>query len=119
MLIRWGVRLGVALACAAGIVASLIARESRMTEQEAFRVAIEGGDPRRSLALLDDSRRLNPDFAIDLAAAQLSPPRRAVAILRKAAERDPDNAEVWLRLSEHELRAGDRVAARRSYARAR
>src|SRR5829696_5931849 len=51
--IRSTVRLGVALLCAAGIVASLVARDSRATREQAFQTYVETRDVPRTLQLLD------------------------------------------------------------------
>jgi predicted Zn-dependent protease len=116
--IRLVLRVGIALACVAGVVVSVTARDSRTTEQEAFRVYIDEKDPQRALALLHDATTLNPDWAIDVGKARLTR-GQGVAILQKAAEREPDNAELWVRLAQQQVLAGDRAAAARSYAKAR
>ena len=118
MAARLTVRLGIALVCVAGVVASLIARDSRTTEQDAFQYYIQTKDPRGTLQRLDDARTLNPDFAIDIGAARLDR-QNAVRILQKAAKDEPENAEVWVRLSQQQVVAHDAAGAQRSYARAR
>jgi hypothetical protein len=115
---RLTVRLGIALVCAAGAVASLMARDSRTTEQGAFRYYIQTKDARGTLQRLNDSRTLNPDFAIDVGKARLDRPN-AVRILQDAVHREPENAELWLRLAQQQVIAHDRAGAQRSYARAR
>ena len=106
------------LACVAGVVVSLIARDSRTTEQEAFAVYIETKNPQQTLKLLNEAKRLNPDFAIAVGEARLRK-GQGVAILLKAVEREPENAELWVRLAQQQVVAGDREGAQRSYARAR
>ena len=118
MAARLTVRLGIALVCVAGVVASLIARDSRLTEQDAFQYYIQTKDPRGTLKLLDDSKTLNPDFAIDVGEARLDRPN-AVKILQEAVRREPENAELWVRLAQQQVLAKDRAGAQRSYARAR
>ena len=102
----------------AGVVVSVTARDSRNTEQEAFRVYIDQKDARRTLALLDDASTLNPDWAIDVGKARLTR-GQGVAILQRAVEREPENAELWVRLAQQQVAAGDRAGAARSYAKAR
>lgn len=97
---------------------SLIARDSRTNEQDAFQYYIQSKDPRGTLERLDDSRALNPDFAIDIAEARLDEPN-AVRILEKAVREEPENAELWVRLAQQQVIAKDQPGAQRSYARAR
>ena len=118
MAARLTVRLGIALVCVAGVVASLIARDSRTTEQDAFQYYIQTKDPRGTLKRLDDSKTLNPDFAIEIGRARLDR-ANAVKILQDAVKREPENAELWVRLAQQQVVAKDPAGARRSYARAR
>lgn len=118
MAARLTVRLGIALVCVAGAAASLIARDSRTTQQDAFRYFVETKDPRGTLERVDAAETLNPDFGLDVARARLDR-ANAVKILRKALEREPENAELWVSLAQQQVLAGDRAGARRSYARAR
>jgi predicted Zn-dependent protease len=115
---RLTVRLGIALVCVAGVVVSLIARESRTTEQDAFQYYIQTKDPRGTTQRLNDARTLNPDFAIDVGKARLDRPN-AVKILEKAVGKEPENAELWVRLAQQQVVARDSAGAQRSYARAR
>jgi predicted Zn-dependent protease len=108
----------VALVCVAGVVASLIARDSRTTEQDAFHYYIQTKDPRGTLKRLDDSKPLNPDFSIDIGEARLDRPN-AVRILERAVRKEPENAELWVRLAQQQVIAKDPAGAQRSYARAR
>lgn len=101
-----------------GVVASLIARDSRTTEQAAFGYYFDTKDPRGTVKLLEEARRLNPDFAIEIGKARLLK-GRGVQILQDAVDREPENAELWVRLAQQQVIAGDRAGARRSYARAR
>ena len=112
------IRGGVALACACAVVASLIARDSRLDEQDAVKRLFVTGDIPRAVERLEDARRLNPDYAIDIGLARLLP-ARSVPILRAAIRREPYNGELWLRLAQRQVVAGDRAGARRSYSRAR
>ena len=108
----------MALVCVAGVVASLIARDSRTTEQDAFQYYIQTKDPRGTLKRLDDSKPLNPDFSIDIGEARLDRPN-AVRILERAVRKEPENAELWVRLAQQQVIAKDPAGAQRSYARAR
>jgi predicted Zn-dependent protease len=116
--IRLTVRLVVAVLCAAGIVASLVARDSRVTREQAFKSYVETRDVPRTLQLLDDARPLNPDFGLDVGEARLKA-AEGVAILEGALRREPENAELWVELSRKQQAVGDRAGARRSWARAR
>lgn len=116
--IRVTVRVLVALACVAGVAVSLIARDSRIKEQEAFAVYFEHRDRGAALELLREARTLNPRFSLAIAEARLRPDR-GVAILREAVRNEPGNWELWMRLAQQQVRAGDRAAAARSWARAR
>jgi predicted Zn-dependent protease len=100
------------------VVVSVIARDSRTTEQRAFQVYIETKNPQAALKLLNDAKPLNPDFAIWVGEARLKK-GQGVAILRRAVAREPENAELWVRLAQQQVVAGDKAGARRSYARAR
>jgi hypothetical protein len=115
---RLTVRLGIVLVCVAGLVVSLIARDSRTGEQDAFRHYIDTQDGPGTLKRLEDSRTLNPDFSIDIGRARLDR-ANSVKILQEAVEREPENAELWVRLAQQQVRAKDPAAAQRSYARAR
>jgi predicted Zn-dependent protease len=116
--IRLTVRLVVVVLCAAGIVASLVARDSRVTREQALLVYVETADVPRTLQLLDDARPLNPDFGLDVGEARLKG-AEGVAILEKALRREPENAELWVELSRKQRAVGDRAGARRAWARAR
>ena len=118
MVARLTVRIGIALVCVAGVAVSLIARDSRTTEQEAFRYYIETKDAPGTAALLEDSRTLNPDFRIDIGLGRVDR-RRAVRVLEDAVRREPENAELWLRLAQQQNLAKDSAGASRSYGRAR
>jgi predicted Zn-dependent protease len=115
---RLTVRLGIALVCVAGVVVSLIARDSRTTEQAAFGYYVQTHDARGTLKRLDDAKPLNPDFSIDIGEARLDRPN-AVRILQKAVKDEPENAELWVRLAQQQVVAHDSAGAQRSYARAR
>jgi predicted Zn-dependent protease len=112
------VRLAVALVCAAGVTVSVISRDSRLRGEDAFRLYYEKRDARGAIAVIGESRRLNPTYHLDLAEAELDR-AHGVQILQRALDREPENAELWLALSRHQNAAGDRAAAKRSYARAR
>ena len=106
------------LACVAGVVVSVISRDSRVKAEEVFRVYNENRDAGAALKLLDESRTLNPNFELDIAQAQLDRPR-AEAILVPALREEPEIAETWLALASERREAGNLPGARRAYARAR
>lgn len=122
--IRLAVRLVVVLLCAAGVTVSLISRDSRIRAEDAFVYYYEQRDPRGGLERIDDSRRLNPNYQLDIAEASLHATAfrdlpRALEILNRAADREPENAEVWVRLAQAYKAHGDEEAARRAYDRAK
>ena len=108
----------LAFACGAGVVVSLMARDARIGTEDALRYYFATRDPQGTLKRFDDARLLNPAFGIDVARANLQP-GKALAILRRAIAREPENAELWLRLAQRQVVEGDRAGAQRSYARAR
>jgi predicted Zn-dependent protease len=108
----------VVLACAAAIVLSLIARGSHLAAEEAFGHYVTTHDVPGTLKLLHRSRRLNPAYDVLIGEARLTK-GQGVAILARAVRREPENWELWLRLSQQQIAAGDRPGAQRSYARAR
>jgi predicted Zn-dependent protease len=111
--------VGVALLCAAGVTVSVIARHSRVEAEGAFAYYFETHDKAGALKRIDDSRPLNPSFQLDIAEARLKPPAEGVQILTRTVHTEPENAEVWLRLAQQQVAAGDREAGRRSYLQAR
>ena len=116
-------RVGVAGACAAGIVASLITYRSEARLQESFRSAVAGRPPAEIVDLLDSSRPLNPDSARETGGAAFllrhGQPQRAEQWLRRALRSEPENARVWLTLARLQVARGQDAAAHRSYERAR
>jgi predicted Zn-dependent protease len=117
--IRLLVRASVVALCAAGIVASVIARNSR--EQPAliyYDLGVDHNVP-RALHRLAEAHRLNPSSDIDVVRARLATGTEGVTILQKAVDREPENAVLWVRLAQQQVKHGQTAAAQRSYARAR
>jgi predicted Zn-dependent protease len=112
------IRGAVVLLCAAGIVTSLIARDSRRTQATAFLDYFHDRDAARAFARLDDAKRLNPDSSIAIAQARLAKGSGYVAILQQAVDREPQNAILWVRLAQHQANRGDKLGAQQSYQRA-
>src|SRR4051794_6460295 len=94
------VRAGVLLACLAVAIVSLTVRDSKIAGEDAIRHYFETRDARGTLRLIDESKRLNPDFRLRIAEARLS--LNGVQILRDALRREPENAELWLRLAQQQ-----------------
>src|SRR3954452_12117708 len=119
--LRLAVRLAVALVCVAGVAVSIISRDSRIDAEKAVVYYIfHRDDVQGSIDRLQAARRLNPSFELDVFEARLLPPRQGAALLlHRTLREEPENAQVWLALSELQARGGDRPGARRSYARAR
>jgi predicted Zn-dependent protease len=115
---KLAVRLLVALACAGGVVVSVISRDSRVESEAAFFRFFDKGNRQDAIRHFRHAKRLNPAYALDIGLARLQPDR-GVAILSDAVRREPENAELWLRLAQQQAHAGDLAAAKRSYARAR
>jgi hypothetical protein len=113
------VRVAVALACVAGVVVSIISRESRIEAEEALVYYVHTRDLPRTIERLGDSRRLNPSAGIDIFESKIVPPREGIRILLRALEEEPENAELWVALADAQARAGDRAAAERTWQRAR
>jgi hypothetical protein len=107
------------LACAAAIVCSLIARDSHLQGERAIFYFFDTHDTNGTLKLIDESKPLNPDYRQAITEARLTKSPGGVAILQRALRREPENGELWLRLSQQQVLAGDRAGAKRSYARAR
>jgi tetratricopeptide (TPR) repeat protein len=118
VLIRLVLRAGVALACVSAVVVFVIARDTRLEVESAFVDYVHTRDAKAAVAGFERGRRLNPDYNLDIALARLQP-EKGVAILSRALKREPENAELWVRLAQQQAHAGDRAAAKRSYARAR
>jgi cytochrome c-type biogenesis protein CcmH/NrfG len=112
------VRAGVALACAAAVVVSLKARDSRIDAEVAFGYYAKTKDGSGALARFEAARPLNPNYQIDVVESRLRPEQGA-EILRRVLRKEPENVELWLRLSQRQVIDGDRAEAERSYARAR
>jgi predicted Zn-dependent protease len=117
--IRLSVRLLVALACVAGVAVSVISRDSRLEAEKAQVYYGTTGDKQGAIQRIHDARRLNPSYPLDIAEARLLAPAAGVALLERSTHREPQNAELWLALSQEQVRAGDRSGAARSYERAR
>jgi predicted Zn-dependent protease len=106
------------LLCAAGVTVSVISRDSRLQAEGVFRYYFATKDTRGAKARIADARTLNPTYQLDLAEAELDP-AHAVPVLKRAVDKEPENAELWVALSRHQAQSGDRAGAKRSFARAR
>jgi predicted Zn-dependent protease len=113
------VRLAVALACVAGVVVSIISRESRIEAEVALVYIAQTRDARGGVERLEESRRLNPNSGIDVLESKILPPREGIPILLRALKKEPESAELWVALADAQNRAGDRAAAERTWQRAR
>jgi cytochrome c-type biogenesis protein CcmH/NrfG len=115
---RLAVRLAVALACVAGVAVSVTSRDSRVAAEKAYAYSIRTHDARGTLERIDEARRLNPDYRLDIAEARTLPPRQGEVVLERSLRREPENAELWVELSVVQARLGDFAATARSYRRA-
>lgn len=118
MAVRLLARILVVVACVAAVVVSVIARDSRLAEERAYKAYFQRTDTSTALRDLDKAEALNPNYGIDLARARIQP-ERGPAILEQAVRKEPDNGELWLLLAELQRNAGNEDAARRAYLRAR
>jgi len=116
--LRLAVRLAVALACVAGVAVSITSRDSRVAAEKAYAYSIHTRDARGTLARIDDARRLNPDYRLDIAEARSLPPKQGKVVLERSLRREPENAELWVELSVIQARLGDFPGTARSYRRA-
>ncbi len=119
--------------CVVGALMALVAYRSERRADEVVRLALltartSTADPaaserhrRRALDLLRTARLLNPDTNLDVQKGLFLEPdqRRALAVLRDAANDEPENVFLWLTLSKAQERDGHLPAARAAYARAR
>jgi hypothetical protein len=119
VVLRVAVRLAVALACVAGVVVSVMSRDSRLAAEDAFAYYALTQDARGGIERLEDARRMNPTTGIDILESKIVPPPQGIVILRRALEHEPENAELWVALSDAQARGGDRAAATRTWDHAR
>jgi predicted Zn-dependent protease len=112
------IRGAVVLLCAAGIVVSVIARDSRETQANVFVAFFHSHDAAAALRMLHDAKALNPDSSIAIAEARLTKGPGYVTILQQAVDREPQNAVLWVRLAQHQANRGDKLGAQESYRRA-
>ena len=118
------IRASVVVACVAGVVASIIVHRSDERTRQGFEQVLAGSKSDATLRLLESAEsRLNPDAVreIGMAGVIARQGRTAEAeeLLADLAEREPENAFVWVSLARVQVTAGRRAAARRSYDRAR
>src|SRR4051812_39905619 len=106
VLARLLIRGVVVALCAAGIVASVIARDSRRDQSATFLDFFHDHDAPRALHRLDSAKRLNPDTSIAIAQSRFAQGKGDVEILRKAVDREPENAILWVRLAQHQMSHG-------------
>ncbi len=117
------VRLLVALLCAAGVVASLVAHHSEVLAADAVHDLPFAARAEATRHKLEDAKKLNPDTRIDseiaITYSVQGRSRRADATMRDAVRKEPDNVALWVLWTKIHVEAGDRAAAQRTYARAR
>ena len=118
MFLRLAVRLAVALACVAGVVVSITSRDSRIAAEVAYGYSIQTHDARGTLERIDKARKLNPDYRLDIAEARSLPPKQGKVVLERSLRREPENAELWVALSQVQAQLGDFFGTARSYHRA-
>ena len=118
------IRVAVVLACVAGIAASVIVHRSDERTRSGFQEVLAGSSSESTVRLLESAEsRLNPDSVREIGIAGVRARQKrfdeAVAILRRLAEEEPENAFVWVSLARVQVTAGARAEAKRSYDRAR
>jgi tetratricopeptide (TPR) repeat protein len=117
------VRAATATLCAAGVLAGAVTYRSETRYEDAFRAYFQG-KPRREYAdKFAGSRVLNPSIDGETAEAtarvEIGERGTAVALLRRAARREPENARVWAFWTRLALKLGRPAEARRHWDRAR
>lgn len=124
MVARLLIRASLVLACSAGVVASIIVHRSDERTRAGFQQVLAGSSDESTLRLLESAESpLNPDAVREIGIAGVlarqGRTEEAVSMLRDLAEREPENAFVWVSLARVQVTAGRRDDARRSYDRAR
>jgi predicted Zn-dependent protease len=102
-------------------VTALVAYRSDRRAQDAL-VKLYAARPVPEIhARFDSARALNPDSVIDTSEALFltKEPERARRILERALGREPENVQLWLALSQVEVKRRDDAAAREAYDHAR
>ena len=118
------VRAALVAACGLGVVASVIVHRSDERTRQGFQQVLAGSSSESTLRLLESAEsRLNPDAVREIGIAGVLARQgrtaEAEALLRRLAEREPENAFVWVSLARVQVTAGRRADAKRSYDRAR
>ena len=116
-------RVGIALACVAGIVVSAMVYRSEGRIASSLKVVVAGGADAAILAELDDAKtKLNPDSLREqveaIVLARTGRAGEAERLMLDVVEREPENQLVWVTLARVQVTAGHEEAARRSYRRA-
>jgi Flp pilus assembly protein TadD len=106
------------------VVASIIVHRSDERTRQGFEQVLAGSASDSTLRLLESAEsRLNPDAVREIGIAGVLARQgrmaEAVALLRRLAAREPENAFVWVSLARVQVTAGRLAEARRSYDRAR
>ena len=111
----------IVAALAAGAWLAAQERAAR-AEERLVAIAFENGDPRDAQALLQTSRRLNPDHRPDLfegvIVGRQGDFRRAAALFERVTKAEPENIEAWGLLASAAQRV-DPARAQQARARAR
>jgi Flp pilus assembly protein TadD len=105
------------------VLAGVVTYRSESAGKDA-RAAYLSGKPRQVVVdRYEDSRPLNPDAEADIGQATalfaLGRRERAAEVLRDAVRREPENARVWVAMSNLMRGLGRRAESRRSWDRAR
>ena len=113
----------VAALCAAGVVAGAVTYRSETRYEDAFRAYFESRPREEFVSEFARSRALNPNVDGETAEAtariELGQEAEALALLQRAARREPENARVWAFWTRLSLKLGRPAEARRHWERAR
>jgi tetratricopeptide (TPR) repeat protein len=123
MPIRSLVRVVVAALCAGGVLAGAVTYRSETRYEDAFRAYFAGQPREEFVSEFARSRALNPNVDGETAEAtariELGQEAEALTLLRRAAQREPENARVWAFWTRLALKLGQPAEARRHWDRAR
>jgi Flp pilus assembly protein TadD len=117
------IRAGTVALCALGVLAGVVTYRSEKAAEDAKAEYLSGGSRELVVDRYEDSRPLNPDAEREIGQAtalfELGRRGEAVEVMREAARREPDNARVWVAMSNLMRGIGRPLESRRSWARAR
>jgi Flp pilus assembly protein TadD len=105
------------------VLAGVVTYRSEKAADDAREAWVSGRSRQLVVDRYEDSRPLNPDVEREIGQAtalfELGRRARAVELMREAARREPENARVWVAMSNLMGALGRLPEAERSWARAR